>query len=311
MAANKQQSEIAMMPSNPSHPKLWDEFTELCSVMDRSATHMPIPFLPECPGHTVLTRRIGYDINASSSQSLFPRLRLHQTKAMGRPRFALEPSTTPISEKSIPWCDQIAIASESIQTGSTASVKRGWHDGTWMMDRSVTLPLVHSLLPCTQKDIQNQRISFCSNGLNPLDIQLLFGVSRNKAKSTTLLDLQPPVVENGSNSSVNMPLLQWHTNSTYVESVVWSEVAEPVYDLEVADNHNFVANGLLVHNCHQLTTQSQNALLKCIEEPPPHVVFILCTTASYCSKARFEACNWVTAARCCTILGGISRVDTA
>jgi DNA polymerase-3 subunit gamma/tau len=71
---------------------------------------------------------------------------------------------------------------------------------------------------------------------------------------------------------------QWHTNSTCVESVAWSGVAEPVYDLEVADNHNFVANGLLVHNCHQLTTQSQNALLKCIEEPPPHVVFILCTT---------------------------------
>lgn len=67
-------------------------------------------------------------------------------------------------------------------------------------------------------------------------------------------------------------------NLTSVESVHWSDLVEPVYDLEVADNHNFVANGLLVHNCHQLTTQCQNALLKCIEEPPPHVVFILCTT---------------------------------
>ncbi len=34
----------------------------------------------------------------------------------------------------------------------------------------------------------------------------------------------------------------------------------------------------ILDECHQLTTQSQNALLKCIEEPPPHVVFILCTT---------------------------------
>ncbi|MBY5284525.1 DNA polymerase III subunit gamma/tau [Anabaena sp. PCC 7938] len=32
---------------------------------------------------------------------------------------------------------------------------------------------------------------------------------------------------------------------------------------------------------HQLTTQSQNALLKCIEEPPPHVIFILCTTEQH------------------------------
>jgi DNA polymerase-3 subunit gamma/tau len=278
MVASKQQSEIAMMPSNPSHPKLWGEFTELCSVMDRSAIPMPIPFLPECLGHTALTSKTGYAINVISSQSLFPKSTCCQIGAMGKPQFVAEPSATPISEKSTAWCDQIAITSESIQTGSTVSVKRDWHGGIWMMDRSVTLPLVHSLLPCTQKDIRDPKTSSCSNGLNPLDIQLPSGVSRNKAKSTMLLDSQQPVVENGSNSSASMPLQQWHTNSTCVESVVWSGVAEPVYDLEVADNHNFVANGLLVHNCHQLTTQSQNALLKCIEEPPPHVVFILCTT---------------------------------
>ena len=34
----------------------------------------------------------------------------------------------------------------------------------------------------------------------------------------------------------------------------------------------------ILDECHQLTAQSQNTLLKCIEEPPAHVVFILCTT---------------------------------
>jgi DNA polymerase III subunit gamma/tau len=100
-------------------------------------------------------------------------------------------------------------------------------------------------------------------------------------KSTIVLDSQPRVVESGLNPSVNTQFQQWDTNSTSVESVHWSDLVEPVYDLEIADNHNFVANGLLVHNCHQLTTQSQNALLKCIEEPPPHVVFILCTTEQH------------------------------
>jgi DNA polymerase-3 subunit gamma/tau len=52
----------------------------------------------------------------------------------------------------------------------------------------------------------------------------------------------------------------------------------PVYDLEVADNHNFVANGLLVHNCHMLSVPAFNALLKTLEEPPAHVVFVLATT---------------------------------
>jgi DNA polymerase III subunit gamma/tau len=53
---------------------------------------------------------------------------------------------------------------------------------------------------------------------------------------------------------------------------------ERVYDIEVEDNHNFVANGLLVHNCHMLSTAAFNALLKTLEEPPDRVVFILATT---------------------------------
>lgn len=36
-----------------------------------------------------------------------------------------------------------------------------------------------------------------------------------------------------------------------------------------------------IDECHQLTSQAQNALLKCIEEPPSNVVFILCTTEQH------------------------------
>ena len=53
---------------------------------------------------------------------------------------------------------------------------------------------------------------------------------------------------------------------------------ESVYDIEVEGNHNFVANGLLVHNCHMLSTAAFNALLKTLEEPPDRVTFILATT---------------------------------
>jgi DNA polymerase-3 subunit gamma/tau len=70
---------------------------------------------------------------------------------------------------------------------------------------------------------------------------------------------------------------QWHTNLERVESVTVVG-DEPVYDIEVEDNHNFVANGLLVHNCHMLSTAAFNALLKTLEEPPDRVTFILATT---------------------------------
>ncbi len=76
-------------------------------------------------------------------------------------------------------------------------------------------------------------------------------------------------------SIANYP--DWHTSLETIESVNLAG-SETVYDLEVEDNHNFVANGLLVHNCHMLSTAAFNSLLKTLEEPPPHVVFVLATT---------------------------------
>ena len=80
---------------------------------------------------------------------------------------------------------------------------------------------------------------------------------------------------NSVSNSILSP--QWITN---LETVVSADLGgvERVYDIEVADNHNFVANRLLVHNCHMLSNQAFNALLKTLEEPPNHVVFILATT---------------------------------
>ncbi|MBS9387851.1 MAG: DNA polymerase III subunit gamma/tau [Dolichospermum sp. WA123] len=78
-------------------------------------------------------------------------------------------------------------------------------------------------------------------------------------------------------SPVNVDATRSFTSLEKVESVHLGGV-ERVYDLEVEDNHNFVANGLLVHNCHMLSTAAFNALLKTLEEPPKHVVFVLATT---------------------------------
>ncbi|VXD14857.1 DNA polymerase III, subunits gamma and tau [Planktothrix serta PCC 8927] len=76
---------------------------------------------------------------------------------------------------------------------------------------------------------------------------------------------------------VEFPSNQWNTSLKTVVSVQVGEIAK-VYDIEVEDHHNFVANGLLVHNCHMLSTAAFNALLKTLEEPPDRVVFVLATT---------------------------------
>ena len=53
---------------------------------------------------------------------------------------------------------------------------------------------------------------------------------------------------------------------------------ETVYDFTVKGTHTFITNGICSSNCHQLTKEAANALLKTLEEPPSHAIFILATT---------------------------------
>lgn len=86
-----------------------------------------------------------------------------------------------------------------------------------------------------------------------------------------------PAKNLGPGSQIMKPRAQGQTATATVTHIAPGAIAR-VYDLEVADHHNFVANGLLVHNCHMLSVAAFNALLKTLEEPPSHVVFVLATT---------------------------------
>lgn len=58
----------------------------------------------------------------------------------------------------------------------------------------------------------------------------------------------------------------------------FENVHNHVYDIEVADNHNYFASGINVHNCQSMSTSSQNLMLKMLENPPSHTYVFLLTT---------------------------------
>ena len=51
-----------------------------------------------------------------------------------------------------------------------------------------------------------------------------------------------------------------------------------MYDLEVENDHCYFVEDVLVHNCHSLSNQAWQAMLKTLEEPPAKSIFIFCTT---------------------------------
>jgi DNA polymerase III subunit gamma/tau len=130
-----------------------------------------------------------------------------------------------------------------------------------------------------QKDTHQKKINSLPVGLETWDIhqQTNLRDDLTKIKFTITSRGEQIPAENGWQTSKNIPSLQWITSLERVESVQVAGI-ERVYDIEVEDNHNFVANGLSVHNCHMLSTAAFNSLLKTLEEPPDRVVFVLATT---------------------------------
>jgi len=71
-------------------------------------------------------------------------------------------------------------------------------------------------------------------------------------------------------------------NDRYFKSVIGDKERNQgfveLYDFEVDSHPSYFANGVLVHNCHKITSDAQNAFLKILEDTPKHIYFILCTT---------------------------------
>lgn len=228
-------------------------------------------------GHTDTNRKNGWNTKSIDCQDYGPISVLPKIVAMEN---SLSVAVQCVIPNSIQYLTSLTLQGmlrTSLWSGLSNLLLKAWHGGIWMMAHLYSPQKAVQQFTYLQKDILCQRINSLNVGFNQSDMSLRFDPIKEEIKPITTFAWAQMPVENGWQIYDNILSHQWNTNLERVESVTVVG-DERVYDIEVEDNHNFVANGLLVHNCHMLSTAAFNALLKTLEEPPDRVTFILATT---------------------------------
>ena len=132
------------------------------------------------------------------------------------------------------------VQSASVPSGSTGLAPWASRGGLW-----TTVPRTGKALRFTPRGIRKTSAASSSSG------------SDNKASVPTSMPTEV-IGLCGSTTARTLPRSLNHTSFQKC-ATSWSTIESvedhgevDVYDIEVADNHNFIANGVLVHNCHRL-----------------------------------------------------------
>ena len=274
------EAKILSIPVNNYKLSNGDLSTELYLGMEASNTQTHTADFPDYAGLTDQSSKNGWSTKQPVYDNCVHKYKMSLIEDMAKNRPFAKQLAILSYKKFIQLLSLVLKANQFQRNGFNLLPQKDLPGGTWMTALS---NLVHKVVPrsfFTLKDFLKERIKSLLNGLQIWDIpqvQNLILENRHK-KLTTTSKWEQNLVENGCQTYNNTQSLPWTTNLEEVESISHADSCEKVYDLEVEDNHNFVANGLLVHNCHMLSTAAFNALLKTLEEPPPQVVFILATT---------------------------------
>ena len=273
----EQKSSLQMLEFfNQKHLGL---FTEHYLEMAPSLTQINTVDSPDCVGHTEKINRNGWNIKPIAFKNCNQSYELYRTKDTEIYQSLVTPPVILNSNMSLRPLNPMGTKNSSLWTGSIALHQKDLLGGFMMMAHLASVQKEVHKFNCTQKGILPTRTKSSPVGLKQSVIQQKQNFTQGvvQGKSTTISGWEQTPVENGWQiwNSIQSP--QWITNLERVESVKVAGI-EKVYDIEVEDNHNFVANGLCIHNCHMLSVAAFNALLKTLEEPPKHVVFILATT---------------------------------
>ncbi len=252
---------------------------EPCWEMGLSLTQISTVDSLDYVGHTQKHSKNGWNIKPIAFKNCDQSYDLRLTRDTEIHHSPAKHSVIPNSKMSLTLLNRMGTKNSSLWTGLVKLQKKDLLGGFVMMDHLVSVHREVHRFNYILKDSLGKKIKLLSDGLQKWATQQKQSFTQGvaQARHTTTYGWERTQVENGWLTSTNIPYPQWTTSLETVESVHLAGV-ERVYDIEVEHNHNFVANGLLVHNCHMLSNAAFNSLLKTLEEPPRHVVFVLATT---------------------------------
>ena len=140
------------------------------------------------------------------------------------------------------------------ESGSYKSQKRASPGGIWMMDQSQEAEFHY-----TQRDSHYKKTKLLQNSY---EAWASIPESNSQTEGTIILDYESKTQSSGSEGSENTQHQEWNTSFPTILKIEDGLLYEDTYDLEIEENHNFVANGILVHNCNRYGAEKWNQAIR-------------------------------------------------
>lgn len=180
--------------------------------------------------------------------------------------------------------------SESAQNGLMVYLESESHGGSG----TTGLQVCKRTCVCTRKDSPENQLNSLPTGL----AGNMGNAALSNAESTTLsVCCNKPERDCGRLSSRTYPHV-CNTKWLSVETITENYSVEEVFDITVEEDHNFYANGMLVHNCHRFERGKSRELIEIVNAP-----YVLGMTATPCfaDGTGLGAKNWDAIVQCVTM----------
>jgi len=231
-------------------------YLELSSATPVSVSLIPGPTFPESVSITDPGNALGQSIRLENLELCPSSSMKSRTEATGRSRFVAFLLVIPTWVRSM-ISPTSRAGRQSIRSGWIHSLLRRWRGGTKTTVHSETEQPSFTLKGTVRGSASSLPSGSVGEGSEP-DTH-----SPKRVQDSSLSAFGKDPQSSSSLSYDHSSSRDFYTNWATVDSVGSCEDVH-VYDIEVEGNHNFVANGMLVHNCHRTGAPSWCELTKLV-----------------------------------------------